>query len=416
MLKMQTAFGISECDYLLLHRKIFFSSGLYKRQSLIKALLLSLRLLFNCQFIGKRNIEIKSNPVNLVYLLDGKNHNINNVNEILRIIGYNQNISIFSMQDIRLNLLKTLHILLKLFQIIISYSFFDNNGKKLCDTVLFSYVQAMIIVHFVTDVKPERIIFHGWSYNISSSLACMFLTNRFGLATSFFIASPICDYRDCLRADEIIFNNKWQKCFLDIEPPIFIFKSYRIAKIENYYSIPSFTGKNGNYRRNNVAIYSSGIYNRDLLDFDNKENLGEWKKSELSLKRFIIEYAKKRTNLSFHLFLHPHAETKESALIFYESFLKLPNVMLAEGHHRSMVRFDEFEIGIGNFSMTLFERLDKGHKSLFLFSNAIMSSFLKTSLSYIIQDNPSFDKIDQFRQMDHKEYFKTIDYSEVLNG
>jgi hypothetical protein len=281
--------------------------------------------------------------------------------------------------------------------------------KDLLKRTYKDYFSASMMSHFLEKMEPSTVIFYGGSYYIMYFFMAIII-RRNGAKRVLYLNSPLLDNDDIMNVDEVVLYHRWQR---DNAKNMICAKKYTIGGCESIHLVPPYR-RSDRKKRDSMAIYSSGVHARHKLDFDMEERLREFRLNEELMRKLMERYARLYPNLCFSIFLHPGIEDFDGAQQFYGRLLYLPNVRISDDG-RSQDSFDDYELGISNISATLFERIEGGHKSCFVFPSGFCDIFRKTALSSIVVENydNAIERIENMRLMPRSEYFKSIGFSEV---
>lgn len=113
-----------------------------------------------------------------------------------------------------------------------------------------------------------------------------------------------------------------------------------------------------------IGFFSSGNWLRHALGHP---DLGRNdKENEEALLKVLMDYTASN-NLSLCIFLHPLEKRMENARLlnaYYKGILSCPHIHIAERKKLSIDGFDEINLGIGQYSTLMFERIVLGFKTI----------------------------------------------------
>jgi hypothetical protein len=326
------------------------------------------------------------------------------------IVKHHKDIIASKISQINCTIIDVCYYISRIFIFIILYLTVKKDQRVFLCKIAIDYFIGDIFANYLINLKPKKVIFYGGSYYLLYYFMSIYLSRK-NIITSIYLGSPILTNDDFMYINEVNLFHKWQIC--EIKKYIYADR-YLNGKSQHYFLVPKYTEKHKN-KKANIAIYSSGMYCRDRLHFDHPDTLNTFKNNEILLKQFVNIYSQKYPELNFKIFLHFGIETIETAKDFYKDILEHDNVKLFE-EFGSQKYFNEFEIGLSNISATLFERLDGGHKSCFVFPNREYNIFKTSELSNIVIDNfdNAIEIVERLRKIDRNQYFEKIKYCEVL--
>ena len=314
-----------------------------------------------------------------------------------------------SLSDARLGMLDILAHTKALIEFVFFYRKCTKGQKDILGRTYKDYFSAMVMAGFLKKIVQEHVIFYGGSYYTTYFFMAIKLREG-GIKTIIYLNSPLLDRDDIMYVDEVVLYHSWQR---DHAKKILRADKYTLGSCECSYLVPPYR-RSDERKRNSVAIYSSGTYIRYRLNFHRRERLREYLSSEVLMTKVMESYARKYASIVLRIFLHPGIEDRGEARQFYSRLLCLANVRISDDG-RSQDSFDDYELGISSISATLFERIEGGHKSCFVFPSRFFDVFRVTPLRNIVVENydNAIERIECMRLMPRSEYFKSIGFSEV---
>jgi len=281
---------------------------------------------------------------------------------------------------------------------------------------LFSFLQARILLKAIERIGPGEVCMFGHTYLHTVFFLGIMLRHSDGCKTSCIVGNTVVLERDSVLADRVMLNNRWYK--YNSAPLEKMFPGVEVAfcPTQEYLLTQPFSGEN-RIRRKRIAVYSSGMHLRDKLGFHSSAALADMQGKENQLREMIGEYAAGHSDVQIVVFPHP-SESRDEARAYWVDTLGMNNVVLSGDSIMSRDCYDDFELGVANNSTVIIERLERGHKALFVFPaiEEIMQPLFKTPLCAAILRNEDdvLRKLDEFRVMSHREFFNTLDYPEAL--
>jgi len=280
-------------------------------------------------------------------------------------------------------------------------------SRDLLSRVLLKKTRAWISSRAILSQHPRKVILVGMGYDLRRFFLAFWLRERQSIPSAPYISRPFLSAHDSVIADEIILGNRWAfEAFQKMAAKL-VFNRITYLHNKNYPTIAKRSARNAEFRKNRVAFYMSGAYVRGELSFSTKEfQLDEVRRESLVLD-LLRRYAMQYPQLTFVIFPHPSVETEASAREHYRQLLELPNVSIRPPGKSSAELYDEFEIGVSSGSNTVFERLEAGHKGLFVYPIQPLLAYAESSLAPIILRDPVVEpsRIDHFRTIDHIAFF-----------
>lgn len=294
--------------------------------------------------------------------------------------------------------------------ILFVYGLLPKESRELLCKVFLKRVKAWISYQRILVENPKKVILVGKSYDLRRFFLAYWLRSNRCIDSAFYINRPFMNRYDDIISNEIILSNQWAYQIRDRLHAKLIYN--KITYLHNLYypAIEKRSVKNTKARKNRVAFYMSGAYMRQKIGFATEaftrnEVLREAKVIEL-LRRYATTYPQ----LEFVIFPHPNVETEDSARHHYKNLLILENISIRPPGKSSAELYDEYELGISSGSNTTFERLESGHKGLFVYPSNSMLVYKESSLAPVVFVDASKDleKIEYLRKIDHNRFFSLI--------
>ena len=290
------------------------------------------------------------------------------------------------------------------------YILLQKDKRDILTKVIRQKVKAWISYQGILNINPKKVILIGMSYNLRRFFLSYWLTNNQYIKSVYYINRPFISKKDNMICDELILSNKWAyEVFNSINVKIICNKISFLHNI-NYAEIPKISAKNINIRKKRIAFYMSGAYMRKELGFTIISFIQRELEREISVINLLKHYAISYTQLDFVIFPHPSVETEDSARYHYQYLLKLENIHIRTEGKKSAELYDEYELGISSGSNTIFERIEAGHKGLFVYPIPSLEVYKKSSLGHIILDgiHVTPKNIEYFRNLEHNTFFDLI--------
>lgn len=258
--------------------------------------------------------------------------------------------------------------------------------------------------------RPSKVIFVGFSYELSLFLLASWLRKDKLIDVIYYINRPFVKESDSLASNVVLLSNKWALQAHRNSGVRFLCDSIGYTHNIYYSLVPVYSSCNLNGKSNRVAIYCSGAYAR--LNYGFHEN----SYSEIELKReheFLERVrfmAVQNPHISFTLFPHPSVETEDSAREAYGRLVEYENIEIASLQVNAMDMYNEYELGIARLSNTIFERVEAGHKGLFVGDWDGYSIFRDTALREVLVPMNRFDSsvVNRFLELPQPRYRKLI--------
>jgi len=319
-----------------------------------------------------------------------------------------------SRRDMGLRLFEAFSLMAETLSLFLSYFFLSTHEKKMWRVCCFRYIESRFIVKFVLRNKFQRILFHGFDYELTPFFTCLFLTRDHHIYTMFYFVAVNLNNSHINFSCEFLFPNKWMAQFAPKMKDIIHGEKITASKTLNFPFLKRRVGRMG--KKNRLAYYSMGFYNREFDNVWTQSSIEEMRAEENQLVALLEKYLKEHSNLELTIFPHPGPETNQSAEHYYRHFLALPNVNLMNIENPSSDYYADYEIGISKHSATLFERLFMGYKSVLGFSGQYLEPFKTTALKHVMiaDEIDSLEKIEHLRTMDDKDFFDLIGFPEAL--
>jgi hypothetical protein len=295
------------------------------------------------------------------------------------------------------------------------YSFVSGKSRSLLSRVALARAKAWLAFQRILGLSPRKVVSIGMSYDLRRYFLSCWLAEKTGITSVAYISRAFLSVHDSMIADEVILGNEWVYEIRERFGAKLVAGKTTYLHNVNFPSIGRPTAANDDYRKNRVAFYSSGMYARLELSFGSAEYMQGEVRRESLLFGLLRDYAVSYPEVTIVIFPHPSVETEASASRQYGSLLTLGNVMLRPPGRTSAGLYDEFELGVSTGSNTIFERLEAGHKGLFVYPIQPLLVYKGSSLAPVVleeaQSEP--DRLDYFRRIDRRAFFELITKSRI---
>jgi len=290
-------------------------------------------------------------------------------------------------------------------------SFFSPRAKRqLIEKISLPYVQAIIQFDRLIALQPKKIIWVGNSYSLPTFFLSAWFKSTTNTISCYYVNRAFVSHQDNLAANEVLLGNIWALSVYRRAGAQF--DADRITSFHNIYfpSIPAAREEDGEFRKNRIAVYCSGTYARLKLGVHTSDYL----KRELEEEKLLLDDVRRMAismpDISFTLFYHPSVETHTTAEANYQELLALTNVDLSPEGVRSSQCHHLYELGMSRGSNVIFERLEAGHKALFVRPIRQIKDYCASSLSPVILEAPALNRqvLKEFLDMPLKEFHALI--------
>jgi len=283
--------------------------------------------------------------------------------------------------------------------------------RQLVDKVSLPYVQAVIAFDRLAARQPKKIIWVGHSYGLPTFFLSAWFKSAADVFSCYYINRAFVSHQDNLAANEVMLGNAW--ALSAYRQAGARFDAEKITGFHNIYfpGISSAREEGRALRKSRVAVYCSGAYARMELGVHTSDYL----KRELEEEALFLDEVRcmaiAMPDVSFTLFYHPSVETRETARSHYRELLALANVALNPEGVRSSQCHHLYELGMSRGSNVIFERLEAGHKALFVRPIRQITDYRASSLGPVIFDGQALDAqaLKKFLDMPLKEFHALIE-------
>ena len=398
-------FELTENEMKLLNQK-FDGEVKYKKRNLLECLFIPFLRIFQA-VVRTGSSTLKSNDIIFFMLSSNAGRMRCSREEIVKQFNFSESFQIITLSDLNICVLDAVIMWMFVFKYYFLYLISNKEFKTNFHTCFIPYIHAKIaILCFKKYKNNSKLFIYGNSFFIINFFLSCF-AKKLDIFTTCYVSAPAITNSDTLIADEVITSNPWYSFPNYVTSQIFPGAKIIGGKTEYYALVPDCTSKKSKSKK--IAIYSGAMYKRIEVGLHQDMLAQEMFQNEERMKFVLVEYAIKHPNLKFTIFPHP-MENIEESLMFWKELVSFDNVELLDPKIQSCNSYNEYEIGISTQSNTLFERLEKGHKSIFLFPSSYFKPLIKTPLNKILifEENHVFEKIESLRNMSNINFLSKI--------
>lgn len=304
-----------------------------------------------------------------------------------------------------------------LLKLLAAYWALDQRSRSWFRYCLQGKIEAALFVRAaVRQRELVQALVWGFSYGTAVTLTVLDLRVNTTVTTVLFEASPYVS--DCIffAADRVVVPNPW---ILEHPQVDELYESDTIECGRPLEFMQSQRWSENPDKRNRVALYFSGIYARSELAWDSSELLEYYAEREKEFREFALAYARSCPDVRFDVYIHPTIEVRATVAQlgqFYGRLLDEDNVKIYP-HRKGYSYFNEYELGISTGSSTILQRLDCGHKGIFVKPPLdFIGPFLDTSLRHVVIEDAGnlIEKAEEMRRQSREEFFAAIRFSAAL--
>ena len=254
-------------------------------------------------------------------------------------------------------------------------------------------IAARILVHQAVRCRATDLILWGQLYSpfqlFVASYARQAEVSTLACESGVFFAPRL-----AMSADELWLPHPWGVREA-VEAGIYRSGRIAIAHSHDYYR-PRSASASPAHVGSQIAFYSSGAYIREAYSFDSPDFLTRFRAAETRIWHAMLRYAQAYPNLHFTVKLHPiekRAEHRQAVERHFAQSLALRNVAISWDADPSRNSYEHYELGLGYLSTTLYERLELGLKSAFLYTGDYPSAPVRSDLRFAMCDESDDDKL-----------------------